>query len=354
MGGKTGHPRKFQRDIAHYRKLYASKDLRRVRKNWILYWRFLAHLEDIGYRPHTVQDYHHRLRKFIRWLDEKSLRRVRKSDVEAYLQHHKRDRQRVAYTIRYERQALAMFFGWLMSYCRMKINPAAGLRMRMYHTQPEKMDLFSREETALIIRAPLRALARVRRADSPTDHIWRGVIYRLKMHHLILKLSFSTGMRPCELAGLELKDFDREKLKLRVRTKGNQQYIVRDRHVFLSESTKEHLAELLRLSTTARGPDSRDKVFIHYHGGGPLGVNYPNIVMKRWAAECGIARNVYAYMARYTYCTRLVENGVDLYSLRKLLGHTQIAVTLKHYLKLSPEEIRKEWKLFNPLAEGVN
>ena len=84
-----------------------------------------------------------------------------------------------------------------------------------------------------------------------------------------------------------------------------------------------------------------------------MGPNYTNVVVKRWAGECGTRRRVYAYMARYTYCTRLVENGVDLYSLKRLMGHTQTAVTLKHYLKLSPAEIRREWKEFNPLAEGA-
>ena len=57
-------------------------------------------------------------------------------------------------------------------------------------------------------------------------------------------------------------------------------------------------------------------------------------------------------MCRYTYCTRLVENGVDLASLRQLMGHKQTATSLKHYLKLTPAELRKEWKQYNPLCEG--
>ena len=57
-------------------------------------------------------------------------------------------------------------------------------------------------------------------------------------------------------------------------------------------------------------------------------------------------------MCRYTYCTRLVENGADAYSLKKLMGHRQMATTLKHYLKLTPEELKKEWRVFNPLALG--
>ena len=353
MGGKVGQPKRFQRDIEDHRSLYEGKELRRIKDNLVFYWRFLAHLEDIGYRPRTVQAYHERLRKFLRWLGDRSLRKVRRADIKAYLLYHKSERQRVAYTIRYERQALAMFFGWLMGFCRMKVNPATGLGIRMYYNQPEKMDLFSREETATIVAAPLRALERVRRVDFPTDLQWRAEIYQLKMHHVILKLLFSTGMRPCELVGLETKDFDREQLRLRVRNKGNQQYIAADRHVFLSEGTAERVAELLALSVVVRGADSRGGLFIHYLGGDPLGVNYANVVVKLWAAACGIARGVYAYMARYTYCTRLVENGADLYSLKRLMGHKQMAVTLKHYLKLTPAEIRKEWKQFNPLAEGV-
>jgi site-specific recombinase XerD len=107
------------------------------------------------------------------------------------------------------------------------------------------------------------------------------------------------------------------------------------------------------LSSAVRSADSRGRLFIHYHGGGPLGASYPNVVVKRWAGACGIARDVYAYMVRYTYCTRLVEQGVDLYSLKRLMGHKQMAVTLKHYLKLTPAEIRREWKQFNPLVQGV-
>ena len=353
MGGIVGRPKKFQREIECHRALYEARDLRRVRNNWVLYWRFLAHLTAIGYQARTIETYYTRLEKFLRWLGDKSLRRVRKADIEQYLDYHKRNHQQVAYTVRYHRQALAMFFRWMMGFSRMKVNPAMGLRTRMYYRQPERMDLFSEEETEAIVQAPLRALQRIRAADFPTEWTWREMRYRLTMHHLLLKLLFSTGMRPCEITRLEVKDLDEQALRLRVRNKGHQKYIVSDRHVFVSGRTAEQLAELLRWSKAIRGADSRDRLFLHYRSASPLGVNNPNLVIKKWAGECGIARNVYAYMARYTYCTRLVERGADLYSLRKLMGHTQPAVTLKHYLKLTPTEIRKEWKQFNPLAEGM-
>jgi site-specific recombinase XerD len=99
-----------------------------------------------------------------------------------------------------------------------------------------------------------------------------------------------------------------------------------------------------------RNGNSHRRLFIHYRGGTPLGSVHINNVVKYWAARCGIARNVYAYMTRYTYCTRLVENGADLYSLKRLMGHSQMATTLQHYLKLTPNELRREWRSFNPLA----
>ena len=328
------------------------RELSRVTDNWIFYWRFLAHLQDRDYRPRTVQRYHQMLR-FLSWLDGRSLRSVVREDIERYLLYRKAQRQRVAYTIRYTREVLAAFFQWLMQYCSIEVNPAAGLRIRLYYPQPERLDLFSHDETLLLVRAPARARERLQRSEFSTEHAWRAQRYRLAMQHLILKLLFSTGMRPCEIVSLELQDVDHEQLKLRVRAKGRQRYLERQRSAFITARTAQQLQELLAQAAAVRSGASQDRLFIHHRGGKPLASGYVNIVVKQWAARCGIARTVYAYMARYTFCTRLVENGADLYSLKRLMGHTQTAVTLKHYLKLTPSELRREWKEFNPLVAGV-
>ena len=353
MARDTDRRRKFEREIEHHRRLHEHLELSRVTDNWIFYWRFLAHLQDMDYRPRTVERYHEKLRGFLRWLDRRPLRRVEREDLERYLLYRKTERQRVAYTIRYTRETLAAFFQWLMQYCPIKANPAAGLRIRLYYPQPERLDLFSRSETLLLVRAPARARERLQRWEFPTEHTWRAERYRLSLHHVILKLLFSTGMRPCEIVGLERTDVDHERLKLRVRAKGKQRHLEQQRGAFITARTAEQLQELLAQSAAVRSDASQDRLFIHYRGGRPLAPNYVNVIVKQWAARCGIARNVYAYMARYTFCTRLVENGADLYSLKRLMGHTQTAVTLKHYLKLTPSELRREWKEFNPLVAGV-
>jgi len=65
MGGIVGRPKKFQREIERHRVLYEGRDLRRVRNNWVLYWRFLAHLTTIGYRPRTIESYYTRARRQV-------------------------------------------------------------------------------------------------------------------------------------------------------------------------------------------------------------------------------------------------------------------------------------------------
>lgn len=352
MSHTAGQPRKFQIDIQYYRSLYEVKNLRYVRDNWVFYWRFLAHLQDIGYQPRTVERYHEKLKTFLKWLGPKPLRTVHRQEVEQYLLWFKSERQRTAYTLRYYRGALAVFFSFVMGYSRMKRNPATALRIRTHFPQPERMDVFSQQEVRMITEKPLQERERLCRNDFATERGFLNAYYTLSMQYLMLKLLFSTGVRPSELVNVELTDLDRAQRRMRIRTKGNQQYIVKDRHIFLSANTVQEIEELLHMSRSVRNYLSTNRLFIHYFGGGRIAADYPNRAVKYWARRCGIVRKVYAYMCRYTYCTRLVENGVDPYSLKKLMGHKQMATTLKHYLKLTQAELRKEWRECNPLNTG--
>ena len=103
-----------------------------------------------------------------------------------------------------------------------------------------------------------------------------------------------------------------------MRAKGKQRRLEEQRSAFITERTAYQLQELLAQSAVVRSGASQDRLFIHYRGGRPLAPNYVNVIVKQWAARCGIARNVYAYMARYTFCTRnLSDGGIDHYT-RKL------------------------------------
>ena len=55
--------------------------------------------------------------------------------------------------------------------------------------------------------------------------------------------------------------------------------------------------------------------------------NYHNVVLKEWAKDANISKNVSFHVARHTFATLSITANVDLYTISKLLGHTQIKTT---------------------------
>ena len=50
-------------------------------------------------------------------------------------------------------------------------------------------------------------------------------------------------------------------------------------------------------------------------------------VLKTWAKVANVDKNVHFHISRHTFATSLLTKGADLYSVSKLLGHTNIATT---------------------------
>lgn len=71
--------------------------------------------------------------------------------------------------------------------------------------------------------------------------------------------------------------------------------------------------------------------------------------VTRWAARAGIRKHVTFHVARHTFATMLLTKGVDLYTVSKLLGHSNITVTqvyAKIIDKVRDEAIEKIDNLF--------
>lgn len=59
-----------------------------------------------------------------------------------------------------------------------------------------------------------------------------------------------------------------------------------------------------------------------------------------WSKKAGIKKNVTFHVARHTYATMLLYYGADLYTVSKLLGHTNVKTT-QIYAKVMDESKRK-------------
>ena len=65
-----------------------------------------------------------------------------------------------------------------------------------------------------------------------------------------------------------------------------------------------------------------------------------NVILHKWVEQAGISKHVTFHTARHTHATMMLTLGVDLYTVSKLLGHTNIQTT-QIYAKLVDESKKK-------------
>jgi integrase/recombinase XerD len=62
---------------------------------------------------------------------------------------------------------------------------------------------------------------------------------------------------------------------------------------------------------------------------------------RRWARHVGLPKGISPHSLRATFACHLIEQGVDIYVVSRLLGHSSVKVTEKHYLALDPRHVQQ-------------
>lgn len=66
-----------------------------------------------------------------------------------------------------------------------------------------------------------------------------------------------------------------------------------------------------------------------------------NSYLKELADTCGINKNLHSHLARHTFATILLNSGVDMVTVSKVLGHANSRITENTYAQMMPETIMK-------------
>lgn len=53
-------------------------------------------------------------------------------------------------------------------------------------------------------------------------------------------------------------------------------------------------------------------------------------VLKKWVSDSGIDKHITFHQARHTCATLLLNSGVDIYTVKEILGHTDIGTTMQY------------------------
>ncbi len=136
----------------------------------------------------------------------------------------------------------------------------------------------------------------------------------LTTHHLI----YAAGLRLEEATHLELRDIDSARMMLRVACgKG-----AKERLVPLSPRLLDELRGYWKVLRPTRW------LFPGGAADRPIAPTTVQKSCKRAAREAGIAKHVSLHVLRHSYATGLLQAGVDLLTISRLLGHRSFATTL--------------------------
>lgn len=149
-------------------------------------------------------------------------------------------------------------------------------------------------------------------------------------HRLIIELLYSTGLRLSECINLKYSDLDLNDGIGWVRMgKGSK-----DRIFIISEIFKKDLLDYKEKSC------SDGKGYIFLVNGKKMTYRGIQHAIKVSAARAGIEKPVHVHTLRHSFATHLLENGVDIRKIQKLLGHSNLQTT-QIYTQVSSEEIKK-------------
>lgn len=249
---------------------------------------------------HTSKAYASDLRDYSGFVAARALCPREEATVLAYADHLMRDRAAAPRTVRRRMACLRGFYKEQVRAGVLERSPFAGLDMQLPRARSLPRAL-SRGEARLLAAAASRGLVE---AGSVAGKAWPAAVLLL----------VSVGLRVGELVRLRPADFDPDSGGLHVRGKGR-----RERRVFVVDTRlRDAIGALAKRSgaTSLFAPD---------------GFSWSTQAVRRslriLAGEAGIARRVTPHMLRHTCATLLLEDGVDIRYLQRLLGHENIATT---------------------------
>ncbi len=231
-------------------------------------------------------------------------------------------------TIRRRACGLKGFCGWLNTQHLLEADPWLGLSLSLgksrklpRHVPQDAMDSLL---TSLFDLAGFNSPR-----DSPQD---------LPLPHesttlLAVALMITTGVRVNELVGIKCKDINLAARSIRILGKGH-----RERHVYLTNDWITSLTSAYFDARVALGID-HDQLLFNRHLA-PLTAPAMRYRLARISRNTEIEIAVTPHMLRHSAATQLLEAGVDIRVIQRLLGHASLSTT-EIYTHVSDQALQR-------------
>ena len=159
----------------------------------------------------------------------------------------------------------------------------------------------------------------------------------------MLELMYATGVRVSELIDLNVGDVNLQSASIRCFSKNRERFIPMYPYaVTILRDYMDHVRTSLVSSS------ENEALFVNMNGERMSRQGFWKII-KYYQNKAKIKKDITPHMLRHSFAAHLLENGADLKSVQKMLGHSDISSTL-FYTQLVPTSIKDVYQNAHPRA----
>lgn len=280
--------------------------------------------------PHTVRAYESDLSSFERHVGPRAeVADINRESLVSFLETQKSAGLSPA-SLRRRASAVRGFCRWMLSEALVKSDPWIGSNLSLGRSRR-----LPRALPAVDLDRLLRFLRLAARIDA--ENMVDSTAIRKRPHEsttlLAVALMVATGVRVHEVVGLRCRDIDLPGRTMRLVGKGS-----RERQVFLTNDWITGLTSAYLDARSSFGLAHPNLLFnLHFH---PLTPPAMRSRLTKAAEAAGVSIRVTPHMLRHTAATQLIEAGVDIRYIQRLLGHASLSTT-EIYTHVSDKALRR-------------
>lgn len=256
-----------------------------------------------NYSDYTINSYKHDIIEYLEYLSSENLefKSIEYSDIRFYLMYLKDTKKDDNTSINRKLSSLRGFYKYLANAKVVSSNvfslvngPKKSKKLPRYFEYNELEELFNVPDT----RTPLG------QRDS-----------------LILEMLYATGVRVGELVNIKVSDIDLGRRNIIILGKGNK-----ERFVTYGEYCEDILKTYLNTGRVSLNIKQSDYLFLN-NNGGRLTDRGVRFILDKLIQKTSLNKNISPHMIRHSFATHLLNEGCDLLTVQKLLGHESIKAT---------------------------
>ena len=276
----------------------------------------------------TIDSYQRTLNSFVKFLKENNIEEIEKITtdiIRQYLYQISKKIKKISVLTQYV--IIKIYLNFLVSEDLLTINPIS--KIKRPKSEKTLIRSFTNKEIQILLNA-----------FDKNDFLG----FR---NYIIMSCLFSTGVRKSELLNLFCTDiyFELDIINI-VAGKGDKQ-----RHVPISPILKKLLIKYLkkRQDYLLEGNYTESKYLFINRYGRRMTISGINCLFQKIKREHNLTgTKISAHTWRHTFSRIFLMNGGDVFTLQKILGHSDIATT-KQYVNLNDNDIKIQNSKFNPL-----